>query len=119
MAESCDYSTLKDELIRDRIVIGVSDSRTSERLQLVSDLTVDKALEMARQAETLLKARRFAKRFRDKEKLIEYSRRRKVINCGKRAETRIRNAKLVSLIRNSYVPDVDYVSTKIARHARL
>lgn len=51
LAEACEFGNLKDDLIRDRIVIGIRDTRTSERLQLVSDLTVNKATEMARQAE--------------------------------------------------------------------
>jgi len=32
-------------------VIGIRDTRVSEKLQLTSDLTVDKALEIARQSE--------------------------------------------------------------------
>lgn len=55
LAESCEYGTLKDELIRDRIVIGIRDSRTSERLQLTSDLTLEKAITLVRQAETQAK----------------------------------------------------------------
>lgn len=55
LAESCEYGTLKEELIRDRIVIGVREVRTSERLQLTTDLTLEKALNIARQAETQAK----------------------------------------------------------------
>lgn len=51
LAETCEYGVLKEELIRDRIVIGVRDMRTSERLQLMADLTLEKALNVARQAE--------------------------------------------------------------------
>lgn len=51
LAETCDFGNLKDELIRDRIVIGIRNARTSERLQLMSDLTMSKALEVARQSE--------------------------------------------------------------------
>lgn len=51
LAESCEYGDIKDELIRDRIVIGIRDTRASERQQLINDLTVDKALEIARQSE--------------------------------------------------------------------
>lgn len=51
LAETCEYGALKEELIRDRIVIGVRDARTSERLQLTAELTLEKALNMARQAE--------------------------------------------------------------------
>ena len=47
---------LKEDLIRDRIVIGIRDTKTSERLQLTSDLTLEKAITMARQAELQAKA---------------------------------------------------------------
>jgi len=55
LAETCEYGALKEELIRDRIVIGVKDTRVSERLQLSADLTLEKALNKARQAETQAK----------------------------------------------------------------
>lgn len=47
----CEYGALKDDLIRDRINIGIKDARASERLQLMSDLTQDKAVTLVRQAE--------------------------------------------------------------------
>ena len=34
---------MKDELIRDRLVVGIRDLALSERLQLEPDLTLDKA----------------------------------------------------------------------------
>ena len=51
LADSCEYGDIKEELIRDRIVIGISDARTSERLQMISDLKIEKAVEIVRQAE--------------------------------------------------------------------
>lgn len=51
MAEKCQFGELKDELIRDRVVVGMTDSRTSEAMQLKSDLTLQIAIEMARQSE--------------------------------------------------------------------
>ncbi|EZA47292.1 hypothetical protein X777_16444, partial [Ooceraea biroi] len=51
LAETCEYGVLRNDLIRDRIVIGIRDTRASERLQLINDLTLEKALEIARQAE--------------------------------------------------------------------
>lgn len=52
LADKCDYSTLKESLIRDRIVIGIADKKVSQRLQLNSELTLDQAVTIARQAET-------------------------------------------------------------------
>ena len=36
LAEHCGYETLHDEMIRDRIVVGIQDRRLSEKLQLDS-----------------------------------------------------------------------------------
>ena len=51
MADDCEYGTLKDELIRDRIIVGVLDDTLSDRLQAKSDLTLVDAVRMSRQAE--------------------------------------------------------------------
>lgn len=51
LADTCEYGNIKDELICDRIVIGIQDTKVSEKLQLINDLTLDKALEIARQLE--------------------------------------------------------------------
>ncbi|KAJ8375234.1 hypothetical protein SKAU_G00058140 [Synaphobranchus kaupii] len=50
---ACNYGVLHEELIRDRLVVGLSDLRLSERMQLDKDLTLAKAIEMARQTETV------------------------------------------------------------------
>ena len=51
MADNCEFQDLKDSLIRDRIVLGVSDNHVRERLLRVPDLTLEKALEISRAAE--------------------------------------------------------------------
>ena len=51
LAENCEYGTLKDELIRDGIIVGVLDDTLSDRLQAKSDLTLADAARMSRQAE--------------------------------------------------------------------
>lgn len=51
LAEHCCYGALKDELIHDRIVIGVLDRRTSDRLHLKADLTLQDCITMVKQAE--------------------------------------------------------------------
>ena len=43
---------MKDSLIRDRIVFGIADNKVRERLLRVPDLTLNKALEIARAAES-------------------------------------------------------------------
>ena len=51
LAEDCEYGTLKEELIRDRIVVGVLDDALSDHLQSREDLNLAKAVQLSRQAE--------------------------------------------------------------------
>ena len=53
LARNCDYGQLRDELIRDRIVIGILDKALSKRLQLDPGLTLEKAARMVRQSESV------------------------------------------------------------------
>lgn len=55
LSQNCGYKELRDELIRDQIVIGIRDQALSERLQLDPDLTLEKAINACRQTETLRK----------------------------------------------------------------
>ena len=41
----------REEMIRDRIVIGITDKIVSEKLQMMADLTLSKAIEVAWQCE--------------------------------------------------------------------
>ena len=43
LADSCEYSNLKDEMIHDRLVVGIHDDVLSQQLQLDPELTLDKA----------------------------------------------------------------------------
>ena len=49
LAEHCDYGTLKSEIIRDRLVVGIQDDALSQRLHLDPNLTLDKAKKLIRQ----------------------------------------------------------------------
>ena len=53
LAEHCAYKELHDEMIRDRIVVGLRDASLSEKLQLDEKLTLEKAITRAREAETV------------------------------------------------------------------
>ena len=55
LAEHCEFGILKNKLIRDRIVVGLKDKKLSEKPQLDSKLTVEKAVTQARQSETVRK----------------------------------------------------------------
>ena len=51
LCETCEFGTLKNSLIKDRIVLGVNNTKTRERLLWVPDLTLPKALDGVRSAE--------------------------------------------------------------------
>ncbi|UYV80797.1 hypothetical protein LAZ67_19001756 [Cordylochernes scorpioides] len=53
LADSCEFEGLHEQLIRDRIVVGVRDKALSERMQLDSELTLEKAVKMVRQHEAV------------------------------------------------------------------
>ena len=55
LVEHCNYGQLTDELVRDRLVVGLSDARLSERMQMEKDLDLEKAINMARQSEEIKK----------------------------------------------------------------
>lgn len=51
MSASCNFGTLRDRLLRDRIVVGVKDKTVQDRLLREPKLTLNKACEIARAAE--------------------------------------------------------------------
>ncbi|UYV79140.1 hypothetical protein LAZ67_17001223 [Cordylochernes scorpioides] len=53
LADSCEFEGLHEQLIRDQIVVGVRDKALSERMQLDSELTLEKAVKMVRQQEAV------------------------------------------------------------------
>ena len=53
LAEHCGYGELHDEMIQDRIVVGIINAKLSEKLQLDAELTLEKAVTQAHQAETV------------------------------------------------------------------
>ena len=55
LSEHCEFGTLRDELIRDRIVVGLQNVKLSEKLQMDSALTLQSAINSARQSESVKK----------------------------------------------------------------
>ena len=53
--DKCNYSDLRDELIWDRLVIGIKDAVLSERLQMDAYLTLNKIMKAVRQREAICK----------------------------------------------------------------
>ena len=44
LVEHCEYGALQDEMVKDRLVVGLRDSKLSEKLQLDPSLTLDAAV---------------------------------------------------------------------------
>ena len=53
LAEHCGYNNVHDEIIRDRIVIGISNAQLPEKLQLDFELTLEKTIAEVRLSEAI------------------------------------------------------------------
>ena len=53
LAKHCGYRTLQDELVCDRIVVGIKDREVSEKLQMKEKLTLNDAMTIAIQSEAV------------------------------------------------------------------
>ena len=51
LAEHCQYGVLREEIIRDRIVVGIRDSSLSEKLQLDPKLILENTITQVKQKE--------------------------------------------------------------------
>ena len=61
LSEHCQYGSLRDEMICDRIVVGLHDSSLSEKLQLEPELTLEKAVTSAHQRESVKKQQKIVR----------------------------------------------------------
>ena len=55
LSEHCEFGALREELIRECIVVGLQDVKLSEKLQMDSSLTLQTAINKARQNELVKK----------------------------------------------------------------
>ena len=53
LAATCNYGALENEMLRDRLVVGIRDSALSKKLQLDANLTLEKAKTSIRQHEAV------------------------------------------------------------------
>ncbi len=51
LSEHCEFCVMRDESIRERIVVGILDKDLSRRLQLITDLTLAQTIQTVRQSE--------------------------------------------------------------------
>ena len=55
LVEHCEYSELQNEMICDRIIVGLTDPSLAEKLQLDPELTLETAITKAQQSEMMKK----------------------------------------------------------------
>ena len=53
LVETCEYGTFRDELLRDRLVVGIRDTALSDKMQLDATLTWESAKKSIRQKEAV------------------------------------------------------------------
>lgn len=80
LADDCSYMTLRDELIRDRIVVGVKDDDLSKQMQGKQDLTLQEAIRFSRQAEARTESQNMLRPRVDQVKSVTKSQRKVVTN---------------------------------------
>lgn len=71
LAENCNYGTLSDEMIRDRLVVGITDQTLAGRLQMHADLTLNKARKIVRQQEAVREQQQALKHVEEPSSLAE------------------------------------------------
>ena len=55
LAEFCEYGCVRNEMIRDRLIVGLSNDKLNEKPQMISGFTLEQAVQQARQSEMLKK----------------------------------------------------------------
>ena len=59
LIENCEYGTLKQEMLRDQLVVGIRDVALSKKLQMDATLTLEKAKKAIRQKEAVTEQQAF------------------------------------------------------------
>ena len=83
LSESSDYGNLREDLIRDRIVVGVFSDALSDSLQAKSDLSLKKAIELSRQAEARKHNREYVRENTAAAKTVDYVKPAQAVNKHK------------------------------------
>lgn len=70
LAETCQFGALKDELIKDRIVLGIGHIQLSQKLMQDETLTLNKAIKQGRASEMVKPHHEILKGDNDEAKLV-------------------------------------------------
>ena len=109
LAEHCNYGGLHNEMIRDRIVVGLSSSSVSMKLQTDPELPLEKATAMARQHESVFKQQEAVRGEQQKPPSIDAMESRK---SGERKNKRSQNDQTNSFLQD--IPHPDNYKNKFA-----
>ena len=92
LAENCAYGDLKKEMIRDRIVVGIRDGPLSQKLQLESDLTLERAKTLVRQREAVHEQQALLRHAPRQELSVDFVKRRPPFNKSKGPKTAMKGS---------------------------
>ena len=53
LADHCMYSQFRDEMVRDRIVVGIRDAKLSQKLQMDRNVNLEKAAKLVRESKAI------------------------------------------------------------------
>ena len=53
LADNCNYGDLRDEVMHNRLIVGIKEAALSERLQMYTDLTLDRTIKAVRQTKAI------------------------------------------------------------------
>jgi len=67
LSQTCKYGLLRDELVRDRIVVGIKDSKLSLSLQMDASLTLESVIDKVKQSESIKTQQTFVRKDSDVE----------------------------------------------------
>ena len=54
LSEKCNYGALREELVRDRIVVGILDAKLSKNLQMIEKLSLEEAVNRVKNSELVM-----------------------------------------------------------------
>ena len=124
LVDNCNYGNLKDELLRDRLVVGIRDQELSKKLQLDPDLTLEKTKKTIRQKEAVKEQHYILQGNDTKEPTLEEVRYGKCHRKSPRPEVRKQyiqrdtNSKCMNRQITHYVQGVAAQSTTVGKCAQ-